>query len=161
MPDHSWEYRKRRALNWFVLGLTYATFYMGRYNINIVNANLQDPDHFGWTKDFAGFWLGTIPFGFVYGASVLLNGAIADRLGGKKTMLLGGLGSILANVFLGVLCMLDLRADQHAIHYFCAGVVVNCYFQSFGALSVVKLNAPWFHVTERGTFGGIFGWMFQ
>jgi OPA family glycerol-3-phosphate transporter-like MFS transporter len=33
----------------------------------------------------------------------------------------------------------------------------NGYFQSFGALSIVKVNAQWFHVTERGTFAGIFG----
>ena len=31
------------------------------------------------------------------------------------------------------------------------------YFQSFGAVSIVKVNAAWFHVRERGTFGGIFG----
>jgi MFS transporter, OPA family, glycerol-3-phosphate transporter len=31
------------------------------------------------------------------------------------------------------------------------------YFQSFGAVSIVKVNAHWFHVRERGTFGGIFG----
>jgi OPA family glycerol-3-phosphate transporter-like MFS transporter len=33
----------------------------------------------------------------------------------------------------------------------------NGYFQSFGALSIVKVNAQWFHVRERGTFAGIFG----
>jgi OPA family glycerol-3-phosphate transporter-like MFS transporter len=31
------------------------------------------------------------------------------------------------------------------------------YFQSFGAVSIVKCNAPWFHVRERGVFGAIFG----
>jgi OPA family glycerol-3-phosphate transporter-like MFS transporter len=35
----------------------------------------------------------------------------------------------------------------------------NMYFQSFGALSVVKVNSTWFHVRERGVFGGIFGIM--
>ncbi|MEK7159721.1 MAG: MFS transporter, partial [Patescibacteria group bacterium] len=34
---------------------------------------------------------------------------------------------------------------------------VNMYFQSFGAVAVVKCNAPWFHVRERGVFGAIFG----
>jgi OPA family glycerol-3-phosphate transporter-like MFS transporter len=34
---------------------------------------------------------------------------------------------------------------------------VNMYFQSFGAVSIVKVNAGWFHLRERGTFGGIFG----
>jgi len=36
---------------------------------------------------------------------------------------------------------------------------LNMYFQSFGALSVVKVNSTWFHVRERGVFGGIFGIM--
>jgi len=31
------------------------------------------------------------------------------------------------------------------------------YFQSFGAVSIVKVNSSWFHLRERGTFGGIFG----
>ena len=34
---------------------------------------------------------------------------------------------------------------------------LNMYFQSFGAVSIVKINGPWFHLRERGTFGGIFG----
>ena len=34
---------------------------------------------------------------------------------------------------------------------------LNAYFQSFGALSIVKINAHWFHISERGTFGAIFG----
>src|SRR5581483_845303 len=46
-------------------------------------------------------------------------------------------------------------------YYFSAAIALNCYFQSFGALSVVKVNTPWFHVRERGTFGGIFGCMIQ
>ena len=33
----------------------------------------------------------------------------------------------------------------------------NMYFQSFGAVAIVKVNAPWFHVRERGVFGAIFG----
>jgi OPA family glycerol-3-phosphate transporter-like MFS transporter len=31
------------------------------------------------------------------------------------------------------------------------------YFQSFGAVAIVKVNASWFHLRERGTFAGIFG----
>jgi OPA family glycerol-3-phosphate transporter-like MFS transporter len=34
---------------------------------------------------------------------------------------------------------------------------INMYFQSFGAVSIVKVNSAWFHVRERGVFGGIFG----
>ncbi len=31
----------------------------------------------------------------------------------------------------------------------------NMYFQSFGAVSIVKVNAAWFHVRERGMLGGV------
>jgi sugar phosphate permease len=35
----------------------------------------------------------------------------------------------------------------------------NMYFQSFGAVSILKINVHWFHITERGGFSGIFGTM--
>jgi sugar phosphate permease len=35
----------------------------------------------------------------------------------------------------------------------------NMYFQSYGAVAIVKVNAHWFHVRERGGFSGIFGTM--
>jgi OPA family glycerol-3-phosphate transporter-like MFS transporter len=31
------------------------------------------------------------------------------------------------------------------------------YFQSYGAVSIIKVKAYWFHVRERGLFGAIFG----
>ena len=31
------------------------------------------------------------------------------------------------------------------------------YFQSYGAVSIIKVKAHWFHVRERGVFGAIFG----
>jgi OPA family glycerol-3-phosphate transporter-like MFS transporter len=34
---------------------------------------------------------------------------------------------------------------------------LNMYFQSFGAVSIVKVNAHWFHVRERGVLGALFG----
>ena len=39
----------------------------------------------------------------------------------------------------------------------------NHYFQSYGALSIVKINAAWFHVRERGSIHRrkIFGIMIQ
>src|SRR5262249_6284690 len=37
----------------------------------------------------------------------------------------------------------------------------NHYFQSFGALSIVKINAPWFPLRERGSVARHFGIMIQ
>jgi OPA family glycerol-3-phosphate transporter-like MFS transporter len=34
---------------------------------------------------------------------------------------------------------------------------INMFFQSYGAVSIIKVKAYWFHVRERGIFGGIFG----
>lgn len=42
----------------------------------------------------------------------------------------------------------------HPLAFLYAG---NMYFQSFGAVAIVKGNAPWFHIRERGVFGAVFG----
>src|SRR5262249_51703816 len=64
--QHSNEYRFRRFLNWFPLGLAYAFLYMGRYNLNVAARELG---RFLTKADF-----GTI-FGFgagVYGIVFVL-----------------------------------------------------------------------------------------
>jgi len=154
MPiSHTPQYRRRRFMNWFPLGLTYATFYMGRYNINVASSTMMDMFHlskaeFG-TIATAGFW--------TYACSVMFNGPLADRIGGKKAILFGALGAAALNLIIGLLFLSGWQTKLvvgMSLLY-----AVNCYFQSFGALSVVKVNAPWFHVRERGIFGGIFGIM--
>src|SRR5207248_2827999 len=45
--------------------------------------------------------------------------------------------------------------------YFSTVWALNSYFQSFSALSLIKVNASWFHVRERGVFSAIFGSMIQ
>jgi OPA family glycerol-3-phosphate transporter-like MFS transporter len=42
---------------------------------------------------------------------------------------------------------------------YAALMAVNMYFQSFAAIGIVKVNGAWFHVRERGKFGGLFGVM--
>lgn len=156
MPNpisHSSEYRARRFKNWFPLGLTYATFYMGRYNINVASKDMMD--HFNLTKGqfgtiaTAGFW--------TYALSVIFNGPLADRIGGRKAILIGAAGAAALNLLIGILFLNGWQTK--IIVGMSLLYAVNQYFQSFGALSVVKINAPWFHVKERGVFGGIFGIM--
>ncbi|MBI5743692.1 MAG: MFS transporter [Elusimicrobia bacterium] len=152
-PQHPAEYRRRRFLNWFPLGLTYATFYMGRYNLNVASKSMMDMFHLSKAEfgiiATAGFW--------TYALSVMFNGPLADRIGGKKAILFGALGASLLNLVIGLLFLngwsTKLIVGMSLLY------AVNQYFQSFGALSVVKVNAPWFHVKERGVFGGIFGIM--
>jgi MFS transporter, OPA family, glycerol-3-phosphate transporter len=151
--NHSPEYRRRRLLNWFPLGLTYATYYMGRYNLNVSSTTMMDQFHLS-KADFgmiatAGFW--------TYALSVAFNGPLADRIGGRKAIIIGAIGASILNLVIGLLFLNGWQTKivlGMSLLY-----AANQYFQSFGALSVVKANAPWFHVRERGVFGGVFGMM--
>jgi len=51
-PVHSKEFKRRRALNWLTLGITYAAMYMGRYNLSFANKSLSD--NYGWDKTQIG-----------------------------------------------------------------------------------------------------------
>jgi len=151
--NHAADYRRRRFANWFPLGITYATYYMGRYNLNVASTTMME--NFQLSKaDFgiiatAGFW--------TYALAVAFNGPLADRIGGKKSILIGAAGASVLNLIIGLLFLSGWQTK--IIVGMSLLYAVNQYFQSFGALSVVKVNAPWFHVKERGIFGGVFGMM--
>jgi OPA family glycerol-3-phosphate transporter-like MFS transporter len=141
------EFRRRRILNWLPLGLTYAFLYMGRYNLNgLLKADLLKPEDFG-SIDAIG--------SIVYGLAFLANGPITDRWGGRRAILIAAAGAGACNAAIGLTMIAQGRPPTTAV----LGVLfaVNMYFQSFGAVAIVKVNASWFHLRERGTFGGIFG----
>jgi OPA family glycerol-3-phosphate transporter-like MFS transporter len=133
--------------NWLPLGLTYAFLYMGRYNIValLVKGQISGKD-FG-TVDAVG--------SIVYGLSFFINGPLCDRLGGRFTMLISAAGASACNIAIGVLYAAQGHPPDTAA--LLGLFALNMYFQSFGAVSIVKVNAGWFHLRERGTFGGIFG----
>jgi OPA family glycerol-3-phosphate transporter-like MFS transporter len=152
-PAHSDEFRVRRVANWLPLGLTYATYYMGRYNFNVVKGDMGKMFHLDKAQmgiiATAGFW--------TYALSVIFNGPLADRFGGRRSILFGAVGALTMNLIIGLLFLngwtTKVLVGMSLLYS------VNMYFQSFGALSVVKVNAAWFHVQERGVFGGVFGSM--
>jgi len=153
---HSAAFKRRRFWNWFPLGLTYALLYFGRYNLSANNATLDkigllSKQEFG-SVDFVG--------SIVYGVAFLLNGPLTDRWGGRATMLIATGGSAVLNLGLA-LVFHQARGGGLSHPDFVLAVTVlnaaNMYFQSFGAVSIVKVNAAWFHVRERGVLGGVFG----
>ncbi len=161
--NHSPAYLRRRLLNWVPLGIGYAFLYFGRYNLNVVKRSLGDllmnKHEFGTI-----FGVGTV----AYAVAFILNGPLTDRIGGRKAMLISVIGAGLANLLLGIPLLLlgpadgasYLRTPQgHSLFFalFLVLYTLNMYFQSFGAVSIVKVNSSWFHVRERGVFGGIFG----
>ncbi|MFZ5517600.1 MAG: MFS transporter [Candidatus Zhuqueibacterota bacterium] len=152
-PVHSREFRIRRFLNWFPMGLTYAFLYMGRYNLTVSKNALGDLMS---KADFGViFGAGTITYAFAF----LINGPLTDRMGGKMAILTGALGAAFMNAILGVVTYLVLtqKATINLVLVFSIIYSLNMYFQSFGAVAIVKVNSSWFHVRERGVFGGIFG----
>lgn len=153
---HSEAFKRRRVINWLPLGFTYAFLYFGRYNLAAIvdkfeRVGLLTKAQFG---DIDG--VGSI----VYGVAFLLNGPLTDLWGGRATLLLAASGSALCNV---AMAWAVGRAQAHTMsgddfkNVLLMANAINMYFQSFGAVSIVKVNAPWFHVRERGVLGGLFG----
>lgn len=147
-------YCRRRALNWLLLGATYAFLYWGRYNLNVAIRALGGPEmvaDFNWM-----FGAGTA----IYGVSFLINGPLTDRFGGRFSILAGAIGAAIANISMGIACWMNLNGLMAARTLFWWILIlysINMYFQSFGAVAIVKSNAAWFHLRERGVFGAIFG----
>ncbi len=152
--DHSDAFRKRRFFNWFPLGLTYAFLYMGRYNLTVAKSAFAELGMMT-NADFGEIFM----FGAVtYGCAFVINGPICDRLGGRFTILLGAAGSAIANFAMGMVVYTGFTSDAETLKTtYTLLYAFNMYFQSFGAVSIVKVNAAWFHVRERGVLGGIFG----
>lgn len=155
-PQHPFDFRLRRFENWFPLGLAYAFFYMGRYNLTVAKSALGDD--LMSKADFGDiFWIGA----WVYGISFLVTGPLVDKIGGRKGMLIGTAGTIVMNTLMGLVLYgittwgwnLEIKSSLMLLF------AINMHFQSYGAISIVTIKAPWFHVRERGNFSTIFGWM--
>lgn len=152
---HSPEFQRRRVLNWVPLGLTYAFLYFGRYNLSAIAGELDKAGVLPKAAFNEIDGLGAM----VYGLGFLINGPLTDRFGGRATMLLATAGSALANVGMALAFQHVAPSGENAQikHSLMLMNAINMYFQSFGAVSIVKVNAPWFHVRERGVLGGLFG----
>lgn len=167
--DTTWRSQRflsRRVFNWLPLGLTYALLYMGRYNLKVSKFQFEtmklDSETVMMSNEAFGiiFAAGTV----VYGFSFIINGPLTDRLGGRFAILLGAMGACVANLLMG-LCAYTLIYQGPYYEWVASNFVVlfsilyglNMYFQSFGAVAIVKVNASWFHLRERGVFGAIFG----
>lgn len=150
---HTRRFMIRRFLNWFPLGMSYAFLYMGRYNLNVAKNALGA----AITKEDFGiiFAVGTT----VYACSFFLNGPLVDRYGGKKGILVATLGGAIFNALMGLATYLFLigKWTTNLTLTFSILYALNMFFQSYGAVSIIKVKAYWFHVRERGLFGAIFG----
>jgi OPA family glycerol-3-phosphate transporter-like MFS transporter len=142
-------FRPRRGLNWAFIGLLYTSFYMCRYNLPLASSEIRN--ELGFSKAQIGSIITTALL--AYACGLILNGLLADRLGGKRAMLIGAAGTIIMNVTFGAASFWGL------LWLFVLIRGIDGYMQAFGAPGMVKINAAWFRHTERGGFAGIFGFM--
>jgi OPA family glycerol-3-phosphate transporter-like MFS transporter len=149
LVPHPLGFRPRRGLNWVLIGLLYTSFYMCRYNLPLASSEISRT--LGYSKAQIGTII-TTAF-LAYACGLIVNGFLADRLGGKCAMLIGAAGTIVMNVAFGVASFWGL------LWLFVVIRGIDGYLQAFGAPGMVKINAAWFRHTERGGFAGIFGFM--
>jgi MFS transporter, OPA family, glycerol-3-phosphate transporter len=142
-------FRARRGLNWGFLGLLYTSYYMCRYNFSIANKSISE--EFGFTRADMGQIITTALLAYACGQ--IINGLLADKLGGKRAMLIGAAGTITMNILFGVASFWGMMGLFVVIRG------IDGYLQAFGAPGMVKINTAWFGHLERGRFAGIFGFM--
>ena len=142
-------FRARRGLNWGMIGLLYASFYLCRYNFPIANEAISK--EFGFNKVQMGWIITTVSLAYAVGQ--ITNGLLTDKVGGKRAMLIGAFGTVVFNILFGVASFWGF------FWLFLTIRGIDGYLQSFGAPGMIKMNTAWFHRKERGRFAGIFGFM--
>ncbi len=145
-------FRRRRGRNWFFLGLTYASYYLCRYNLSPIANEVK-----------AGLGLSNAQYGLInsgrdgaYAVGQMINGLFTDRLGGKKAMTIGAVSTIILNLAFGFTTWSSITLLLPVL------VLIRSadgYMQAFGAPGMIKINTAWFRRRERGAFAGIFGAM--
>ncbi|MBI2475151.1 MFS transporter [Candidatus Uhrbacteria bacterium] len=101
---------------------------------------------------------------FAWGAASYVIGfltlsPLVDRKGGRWGMITGLMGTISVNLIMALVVRKTIDETAHLPFVFCMTALycANMFFQSLGAMSIVAVNVPWFHVRERGKFATIFG----
>jgi OPA family glycerol-3-phosphate transporter-like MFS transporter len=150
-------FRARRGLNWGSIGLLYASYYLCRYNFPLANESIATEFQFSNTQ--MG-WIISASL-VTYAVGQMINGFFTDRIGGRKAMLTGAIGTIVINVLFGFASLWAGPTVSQGLMLASFMTIwgLNGYLQSFGAPGMIKINTAWFHRTERGRFAGIFGFM--
>lgn len=175
-PDETLGRARGRTL--LVLWATYGSFYFCRANIGPAVPAIRR--HLGFGALEIGLVLGAVKLGYALGQ--LVNGQLTERLGPRRVLAAGMIGSAAATLLLGlapelgampvlgvVAAALASRVASVA-HAFGAdasvsptlGVMLllafaNGWFQAGGWPPLVKIAARWFEVGRRGRTMGVLG----
>jgi len=139
----SWQIR-----TFVTIWITYGTFYLCRANMSFALPGIRD--EFGFSMTMLGL-LGTALF-VMYSLGQFINGQLGDKLGARKLVFIGMIGSALLNI---------IFSFSTAFAFMLVVWGLNGYFQSMGWAPQVKTMAMWFTVAQRGKWMGLMGSCYQ
>lgn len=119
----------------------YAIFYFCRMNLPLA---MDDLESIGITKVKLGLVLSLT--NFFYGLSKFVSGMAADHANPRYFMALGLIASAIMNIIFGASSMYWTLA---------VAWLLNGWFQGMGWPPCARQLTHWYHVTERGTWWGI------
>lgn len=127
---------------------SYAGYYLTRKPIGVVKARLQDE------LGMSTLALGVLDTAYLaaYAAGQFINGVLGDRLGSRRLLTLGMLGTATCAALFGATSLATLLVALWAI---------NGYFQSSGWPGNVKAMTPWFGAHGRGAVMGLWCTCYQ
>lgn len=128
------------AITW----LSYAALYLTRKNFSVVKSDLHERAGLSIAA------LGMIDTCFLsfYALGQFVSGFMGDRIGARKVIALGLLGSALASYAF---------AQCHIAIFFALAFGINGIFQSTGWSNNIKAMEPWFDKESRGKILGLWG----
>jgi sugar phosphate permease len=130
-------------LTFALLFVGYVFYYLTRKNITVASISMKELGLLTTAQIAYISSLGTL----FYAAGKFVNGFMADRIGGKRSFLLGMFGSV------GATSLFGLSSDYPM---FLLTWALNSYFLSMGWSGLIKVMSLWFGREGRGT---MMGWM--
>lgn len=132
------------ALTW----LSYASYYFTRKNLSVVKSRLHETLQISTTE------LGSIETLYLasYAAGQFASGALGDRIGARKLLAIGMIGSAAATFVFGA---------SSTVLPFALAFAVNGFLQSTGWSGNVKAMQPFFSSQSRGRVMGLWTTNYQ
>ncbi|MDP8203426.1 MAG: MFS transporter [Candidatus Tenebribacter mawsonii] len=143
--DTSLRIKQWQKKMFWMMWITYASFYLLRVNISIAMPSIMR--EFDLTKTNMGVVLTSLFFAYAIGQ--FINGQLGDKINARRIITFGLISSAILNIIFG----------------FAAGSLIfmaviwglNGYFQSMGWGPTVKTKANWFPKNIRGKISGKLG----
>jgi sugar phosphate permease len=143
--DTSLKIKQWQKKMFWMMWITYASFYLLRVNISIAMPSIMS--EFGLTKTNMGVVLTSLFIAYAVGQ--FINGQLGDKLNSRRIITIGLISSAILNIIFG------LAAGAIVLMAVLWGL--NGYFQSMGWGPTVKANANWFPKKIRGKMSGRLG----